>query len=111
MEKIILNQALFNKLILQKELQCVVCVFTKWSGRAHIMRKMLSNIAESKPRNISFFGIDADLDPVLSQRMGIQTVPTLLFFSKGELIEEVQGLISERSMLGIIQSSFNVEAA
>ncbi len=111
MEKLLLNPALFDKLIVQQQLQCVVCVFTRWSGKSHIMRRMLDNISDSKPRNISFFAIDKDSHPVLVQRMGIQSVPTLLFFKKGDLINEISGLVAESEILELIEDTFNMEAA
>lgn len=111
MEKLLLNPALFDKLIVQQQLQCIVCIFTRWSGKSHIMRRMLNNISDRKPRNISFFGLDKDNHPVLVQKMGIQSVPTLLFFKKGELISEINGLVAESEILGLIEDNFNMEAA
>ena len=67
--------------------------YSNWSGGSHMMAPLLESIAAVYQDQINFYCVDADTEKELSERFNIQTIPTILFFDQGEIVEGVVGLV------------------
>jgi thioredoxin 1 len=56
---------------------------------------VLEEIAEEQAEAVRIVKVDVDNNPELSNRFGIQNIPTLLFFKGGELKDRVVGVAGE----------------
>ena len=65
---------------------------------------MLDELAGPLTSKIKFVKINVDEAPNLSQRFGIQAIPTLLFFKNGNVADKLIGLPSEDALKKRLES-------
>ena len=81
----------FENDVLQAAVPALVAFGTTWSGLYHIMTPCLHVLAKEFAPRALVGRIDAEANPETTGRFGIQSIPTLLFFDKGEVVDHVFG--------------------
>lgn len=79
------NDQNFKELI--KEGKVIVDFFATWCGPCKMLGPVLEKVAESY-KDVKFVKIDVDECPNISKEFGIMSVPTLLKFENGNLIDK-----------------------
>ena len=87
----------FEKFINQDNL-CIVDFYAEWCGPC----KMLAPILESL--DVPVLKIDTDQFMELSRQFGIMSIPTLIFFKKGEMLRKEIGFRNQDELEEIIKS-------
>ena len=65
---------------------------------------VLDEIAKEQGENVRIGKIDVDSNPGISNRFGIQNIPTLLFFKGGEVKDQVVGSTSKADLVSRLQA-------
>ena len=84
----------FNRQVLEYPHPVVVCFTANWSGSSDIMLPIVDDLAERFAGKVRFGKIDADKNRRLAAELGVASVPTLVLFRKGSVVEIIQGVIS-----------------
>lgn len=58
----------------------------------------MERIAEQYRRSIPVYRIDVERDLAVAERLGVQSIPTVLVFRAGKEIERLDGLITEQQL-------------
>lgn len=77
---------------LVKEGICVVDFFATWCGPCKMLGPVLEELAKEKSE-VKFIKVDVDQQEELARRYGVMSVPTLLFFKDGVLVEQSVGFL------------------
>ncbi len=83
----------------------VMVVF--WSdqrGSCHIMAPVIDRVASAFMGRVQVGRLDINAHWAIPRRYGIHTVPTLVFFAQGQVIDQIQGVISTRELTAKIQA-------
>lgn len=64
---------------------------------------LLENLAEVYQGRMEFYCIDTDVEKELSQQYGIQTIPTLLFFNQGQIVDKIVGLVPRAEIVDMVK--------
>lgn len=84
----------FEKEVLQANQPVVVDFYATWCGPCKSLGPILEDVvAEDSFKKI--VKIDIDAEPELAQQYRIMSVPTLLLFKHGEVVEKSVGLIQK----------------
>jgi len=70
----------------------------EWSGPCHIMTPVVDELALKFEGQVKMGALDVDDNTKVPARFGIHTVPVLLFFYDGELVEQIFGAISRKEL-------------
>jgi thioredoxin 1 len=62
-----------------------------WCGPCRVLAPILQSVSE-KFEDVNFGEIDVDSQPEIAREQNIRSVPTVLFFKKGEIVNKVVGL-------------------
>ena len=89
-EKITSEQ--FVDRIVVSEADALVKISSAWSGADQMLSHTLQELAAKYSGKLNFFSIDRELDAALCLIYRVDTVPTLLFFKKGALVDKLSGL-------------------
>ena len=87
----------------------VMVVF--WSdtrGSCHIMAPVIDHVSTSFIGCILVGRLDVDRYPQWPRHYGIYGVPTLVFFLQGQVIDQIQGVISTRELTAKVQALLDV---
>lgn len=72
-----------------------------WCGPCKALNPILDDI--SATTNIKVIKIDVDTNQGLAVEYGIRSIPTMLFFKKGELTNRINGLKTKEEILELIK--------
>ncbi len=81
----------FNDLI--KEKQVIVDFFATWCGPCKMLSPVIDELSNKYP-DITFVKIDVDECPTISREYGVMSVPTLLKFEDGNLVDKKIGYLN-----------------
>ncbi len=90
-EPININEASFEKAVLQSPVPTIVDFWASWCGPCKMIAPVLDEIARESEGRFRIAKVNIDDEPALMQRFNVRAVPTLLFFNKGELKEQLVG--------------------
>lgn len=72
----------------------IVDFWAPWCGPCRMMEPILDEIAlEYAERGVRVVKVNADAAPDSTERFGIRSIPTLIFFKDGEPLFEMVGLV------------------
>ncbi|MGM9637901.1 MAG: thioredoxin [Eubacteriales bacterium] len=80
----------------------LVDVFTTWCGPCKMMAPIVAAAAEECPE-VKFYKLDAEECPEVSLKYMIRSVPTLLVFKDGDLVDTSIGVISKEELLELVK--------
>ena len=95
-----------DKITLPKA-DALVKVTTSWNGTGHIIRPILDELACQYHEYIKFYVLDHDKDDALTATYQVTTLPTILLFKKGTLVDKIVGMVNKTDMTLKIKSILN----
>src|ERR1044071_125091 len=90
------NEANFEREVLQSGEPVVVDFWASWCGPCRMLGPALEEIAEEQIGNATVGKVNIDENAALAARFKIQSIPTLLYFSGGEVRDQTVGLVSKK---------------
>ena len=96
---IYLDKENFNELI--KDGVVIVDFYANWCGPCKILSPILDEVSKEL-KDIKFIKVDVDKHEDIAREYGIMSIPTLIFFKNGEVVNKNIGLINEEKIQEII---------
>lgn len=85
------DEAEFDALIAKEPLLIVDCTAT-WCGPCKVVAPLMDQLAAEYPDRAKVFKLDLDDNKLVAKRFGIKSIPAVMFFKQGELIETLVGV-------------------
>ena len=82
----------------------LVDFWASWCSPCKVIAPMLESIAEKLGDKILICKHNIDEQPSVPTRYGVKSIPTLLKFSRGELLDKKIGATSESNILEFLNS-------
>jgi len=92
-----LTDDMFKKFVEDNSLS-VIDVWAPWCGPCHIVSPVIEELARDYVGKISFGKLNVDENKKVATQYGIRSIPTLLVFKKGKLVDQIVGALP-RQML------------
>ncbi|GJP50256.1 hypothetical protein CLOM_g9394 [Closterium sp. NIES-68] len=77
----------------------LVDFYATWCGPCQIVAKTLDQVSAQVGNSVKIVKVDTEKYPKLASRYGIQGLPTLMLFRKGQVIDRVEGALSAQDLL------------
>jgi thioredoxin 1 len=92
-----ITDATFKETI-QKHSLVVVDCWAPWCGPCHMVAPIIEELARDYSEKILFGKLNVDENPEVSTRYGIMSIPTLLVFKNGRLVDRIIGAMPRRML-------------
>lgn len=98
MSDVVFTDKNFKDEVLQSKGLVMVDFFATWCGPCKMMAPIIDKLSEAYKGKVKMGKLDVDENPETSGQYGIQSIPTIIFFKNGEMVEQLVGFQSEEAL-------------
>lgn len=91
-----LTDANFSKEVLQSDKPVLVDFWAAWCGPCRIIAPLIEELAVEFEGRAVIGKVDVDHNPQISMSFNIRSIPTLLFFKDGRVVDQLVGTAPKR---------------
>lgn len=88
----------FTKEVLQAQKLVVVDFYADWCGPCQMMGPVIEELAEQYQGVVKIGKLNTDENQELAGKYKIMSIPSILFFKNGEVVEFLNGVTSKEEM-------------
>ena len=99
-----LTAANFHETVDSSSLPVLVDCFATWCGPCKLVAPVVEKISDELAGKLNVYKVDVDEAPQVAQEYGIMSIPTLLMFKEGKLVDQVVGAMGFDPLLSKVQS-------
>jgi thioredoxin 1 len=85
------NDSEFTNAVLESTMPVLVDFWATWCGPCQTMGPILDAIAGEYEGKVKVLKMNVDENPATPVKYGIRGIPTLILFSKGEIVDRIIG--------------------
>lgn len=97
-----INRESFEKIIAQDGKTILVDFWATWCGPCRMIAPVLEEVAKERP-DVTVCKVDVDEERELALEYGVSSIPTLLVFRDGKLVNQSIGAMPKERILAMLQ--------
>jgi len=99
MKPLELTDANFQQEVLKSEKPVLVDFWAVWCGPCRMIAPVVEEIAKEYQGKLKVGKLDVDHNPETAMQFGVRSIPTLLVFKGGRVVEQIVGALPRKSLL------------
>ncbi len=93
------NSSSFEAEVLQSELPVLVDFWAPWCGPCKALTPTIDKLAAELDGKVKIVKLNIDESPEIAGKYSIMSIPTLLIFDKGNVSEQLVGLVQKEKII------------
>ncbi len=93
----VVNTNEFNSLIRGNKVT-IVDFFATWCGPCKMLTPVFEGLSNEMGNQVNFAKVDIDQSMNLAQQYGISSVPTMLIFKNGVVVDKISGFVPKENI-------------
>lgn len=102
MSVLYINHESFEKIIAQNGKTVLVDFWATWCGPCRMIAPVLEEVAKERP-DVTVCKVDVDEERELALEYGVSSIPTLLVFRDGKVVNQSIGAMPKERILAMLQ--------
>jgi len=92
----------FDSMVINSDKPVLVDFWAEWCGPCKMLTPTIDAISEEYNDKSVVVKVNVDEAPGIATKYGIRSIPSLLFFSKGEVVEQRVGAVSKEELTSVL---------
>lgn len=93
----------FKKEVIDSEIPTLVDFWAPWCGPCQMVTPHLEKLAKDQQGKIKVCKLNIDTTPAIATQYAIMSIPSILLFKEGKVMEKRVGVMNERELGKFIQ--------
>lgn len=88
----------FKEEVLESDLPVLVDFWAEWCGPCRMVGPIVEELAEEYDGRVKIGKVDVDVNQQVAMQYGIRSIPSLLIFKNGEVVDQVVGAVPKAQL-------------
>jgi thioredoxin 1 len=93
------TDANFENEVLKSEQPCLVDFWAEWCGPCRMVGPVVEEIAKDYDGKLKVGKVNVDQNTQTASKYGIMSIPSLLFFKQGKVVDQIVGAVPKKHMV------------
>ena len=102
-----LGDQTFDTEVIGADEPVLVDLWAEWCGPCRAIAPVLEELEADYGGRLKVAKVDIDSNPGTAQRFSVRSIPTLLLFNKGELVETTIGVQPKAALASLVEGYVN----
>ena len=107
MKPIEVTDANFKKEVLESSTPVLVDFWAEWCGPCKIIAPVVEQLAKDFDGKLKVGKVDVDSNQQTSMQFGIRSIPTLLIFKNGRVVDQIVGAVPKQALADKVTKHLN----
>ena len=92
----------FEEKVMNANTPVVLDFYADWCGPCRRLGPIFEELS-SEMDDVAFYKVDVEDASDLAAQFGVQSIPTIIMFNKGDMVERVMGLMPKEALADMIK--------
>jgi thioredoxin 1 len=98
MHPIEITDANFEQEVLKSDIPVLIDLWAVWCGPCKMIAPFIEELAGEYQGKVKVGKVDVDNNPNVSVQYGVRSIPTLLFFNGGKVVDQIIGAVPKTAI-------------
>ena len=96
------NEENFEEVVINSDKPVLVDFWAEWCGPCKMLTPTIDSISEEYSEKSTIVKVNVDEAPAVATKYGIRSIPSLLFFKNGDVVEQKVGAVSKDELTSVL---------
>ena len=102
-----ITDANFEEVVLKSDKPVLVDFWAEWCGPCRMVGPVVDELAKEYDGKAVVGKVNVDFNPKIATDYGIMSIPALLFFKNGQLVDKQVGAVPKHVLAGKLQAQMS----